>query len=94
MSSNYNTMFSYAKKLKKKYPNISNKDLEKALTIKFIAKKDIALTMGILPMPHKMLMNTISLIYSSINKLITQDKQQLCSIQDDINKVITKINVL
>ena len=85
MSSNYNTMFSYAKKLKKKYPNISNKDLEKAPTIKFITKKDITLTKAIFPMSQKFLMNPISLTYSSINSSIYQEKQQLCFIQDNIN---------
>jgi len=86
----YETILSYAERIKKTHPEISDNDLKKAITAYFIGGKDVFQfsKMGAVNIPFIDTIAIISIVYNSLKKVITQDKAKLNKIQDDINRAV------
>lgn len=90
MKADYEEILAYAKQLKETYPSISTDDMKKALSVCFIGGKDV-LTIakaGCISSPISDYIALLSIVFNSLRKVITQDKEKLLRIQENIDKAV------
>ncbi len=92
----YEEILSYAKKVRMAYPSISDEDLQNALSARFIGGKDALplATVGIVCNPLADYLSMLSIVFNSLRKVITQDKNKLLLIQDRINQAVAQLSVV
>lgn len=86
----------YAKQLKDTYPSISTDDLKKALSAKFIGGKDVLplATAGIVCNPISDYRALLSIVFNSLRKVISQDKEKLVQIQENIDRAVKELTII
>lgn len=94
MNSTSEEMLSYAKEIKAAYPTIADEDLKKALSVKYIGGKDAlpGASAGCCADPLGDYVALLSIVFNSIRKVITQDKQKLIEIQTKIDQVVHQLS--
>ena len=90
----YEDILNYGRKLKETYPDISNEDLKKSLLAYFVGGKDILkiATPGLVANPIAGHLALLSIVYNSLQKVITQDKEKLIDIQEKINRAVENLS--
>jgi hypothetical protein len=96
MKDDYEETLAYAKQLKETYPSISTDDLKKALSAKFIGGKDVLslATVGCVCNPISDYIALLSIVFNSLRKVITQDKEKMVQIQENIDRAVIELNII
>ena len=92
----YEEILAYARAVKEHYPEIEEEDLKKALEARFVGGKDVLefASHGIISNPQGDYLAILSIIYNSLRKVVTQDKQKLLDIQDKINRAAAELFIV
>ena len=93
MKDNYKEILAYAKELKETYPSISEGDMKKALSAKFIGGKDVLplATTGCICNPISDCIAMLSIGFNSLRKVVTQDKDKLIKLQENIDRAVIEL---
>ncbi|MEY4245619.1 MAG: hypothetical protein RLZZ245_3204 [Verrucomicrobiota bacterium] len=96
MTTDYEDILIYAKKVKDTYPMISSEDLQKALAAHFIGGKDTlsASSAGCVADPIGDYIAMLSIVFNSVRKVITQDKDKLIKLQEKIDQAVHELNLI
>ena len=93
---NYQEVLVYAKKVKGRYPEIKADEMRKALEAKFVGGKDVLqlATVGCICNPFSDYLALLSIVFNSLYKVFTQDKEKLVQLQENIDKAITELVII
>ena len=83
----------FAIQLKKNHPSITEAEMRKALSEKFIGKNNniTSLSTGFIANPISDAVATLSVVWNSLRKLVTQDKKKLLVIQKKIDHAVAEL---
>lgn len=93
MNADYEETLAYAKQLKETYPAISTDDMKKALSAKLIGGKDVLslATVGCVCNPISDFIALLAIVFNSLRKVVTQDKEKLVKIQENIDRAVIEL---
>jgi hypothetical protein len=96
MKNDYEETLAYAKQLRKAYPSISADDMKKALSAKFVGGKDVLslATVGYVCNPLADYLALLSIVFNSLRKVVTQDKEKLVKIQENIDRAVFELTLI
>ena len=92
----YQEVLVYAKNVKERYPEIKADEMKKALEAKFVGGKDVLqlATVGCICNPISDYRALLSIVFNSLHKVFTQDKQKLVQLQENIDRAISELLIV